>query len=704
MTFNDFIATGLSRTEKIQFYMDRMAPLLNKRALFSDGNDFYCHYEKKNDKWYVRLRFRTARENADLVEVIADKVTKKMRQVSFDRLFDYYEAVLEYPECGESYYYSVRTGKQIVYYNQRGYTSEILTYYNFRLYPEFRTPDWAKGAVFYQIMVDRFYNGDPSNDVIDHEYSYLHQHAWHENNWSDPPKDVDVCHFYGGDLKGVLDKLDYLQELGIEAIYLNPIFVSPSTHKYDTQDYDHIDPHFTEIVNNDGATLEEWSEDNSKASLYRTRVTDLENLRRSNLFFEKFVKEVHRRGMKIVLDGVFNHCGSFNKWMDLERLYEGCPGFEDGAFISEHSPYHDYFTFTGGQWPYNKEFLGWWGHITLPKLNYEGSVKLMDQVMEIGKKWVSPPYKIDGWRLDVAADLGNSREFNHEFWKEFRKGVKSVNKDALILAEHYSDPAEWLDGTQWDTIMNYEAFMEPISWFLTGMEKHSDEFRQDMINDYGCFESAMTHHMSRMPYQSMLTSMNELSNHDHSRFLTRTNHTAGRLQSRGSKAAEEGVSEAVMRIAVVMQMTWPGAPTVYYGDEAGLCGWTDPDNRRTYPWGHENISMLDFHKAAIRIHKESSALRKGSIKMLYGEYGIIAYGRFDKNEHYVMAFNNLNEKKEISIPVWEIGVSDGCRMQQLLLTTADVFTIETFYYKVKDGCINITMPPLSAIILNEVQD
>ena len=703
MTFKELMASGLSKAEKMHIYIDRMAPLLNKRALFSDGNDFYCHYEKKNDKWSVRLRFRTARENADIVEVIADKVTKTMRQISFDRLFDYYEAVLEYPECGDSYCFFVRAGKQYAFYNQRGYADEVQPYYNFRLYPDFQTPEWAKGAVFYQIMVDRFCNGDPSNDVVDHEYSYLHQHAWHEPNWNEPPRVMDVCHFYGGDLKGVMDKLDYLQDLGVDALYLNPIFVSPSTHKYDTQDYDHIDPHFTEIVNNEGNTLEGWSEDNRNAGLYRMRVTDLENLENSNRFFEKFVREVHKRGMKIVLDGVFNHCGSFNKWMDLEQLYEGQKGFEDGAYISENSPYHDYFSFNGGNWPYNSSFVGWWGHITLPKLNYEGSYSLREHVMEIGRKWVSAPYNVDGWRLDVAADLGNSREYNHSFWKEFRKKVKQANPQAIILAEHYSDPAEWLDGSEWDTVMNYEAFMEPVTWFLTGMEKHSDEYRPDMINDYECFASAMTHHMSRMPYQSVLTSMNELSNHDHSRFLTRTNHTAGRLQTRGFRAAEEGVDEAVMRMAVIMQMTWPGAPTVYYGDEAGLCGWTDPDNRRTYPWGHENVNMLEFHKRAIRIHKDSSALKTGSLKMLCGGKGIIAYGRFDKSERYVTAVNNLDEKREINIPVWEIGTADGCRMQQLLLTTAEAFTIEAFTYKVKDGSINIIMPPESAIILKEIQ-
>ena len=207
---------------------------------------------------------------------------------------------------------------------------------------------------------------------------------------------------------------------------------------------------------------------------------------------------------------------------------------------------------------------------------------------------MSPPYNVDGWRLDVAADLGHSPEYNHLFWKRFRKAVKEANPNALILAENYTDPASWLEGDEWDTVMNYEAFMEPITWFLTGVEKHSDERRDDLLCNPETFEGAMSHHMSRFEYDSLYVAMNELSNHDHSRFLTRTNGQVGRIQSKGAKTAEEGINDAVMREAVIMQMTWPGAPTVYYGDEAGVCGFTDPDNRRTYPWGHEDQELIAF--------------------------------------------------------------------------------------------------------------
>lgn len=281
--------------------------------------------------------------------------------------------------------------------------------------------------------------------------------------------------------------------------------------------------------------------------------------------------------------------------------------------MSEDSPYNTFFKFREHQWPYNPHYDGWWGHDTLPKLNYEESPALFDYIMHVGRKWVSPPYNVDGWRLDVAADLGQSGEYNHYFWKEFRRNVKEANPNALILAEHYGDPTEWLKGDEWDTVMNYDAFMEPLTWFLTGVEKHSDEYRQDQLGNPDSFFGSMRHFMTRFHTQSLQVAMNELSNHDHSRFLTRTNRKVGRTAYLGPEAANEGVDKSIMRLAVMIQMTWPGAPTIYYGDEAGLCGWTDPDNRRAYPWGREDQDLIDFHKEIIRVHKDYQAMKTGSI-------------------------------------------------------------------------------------------
>ena len=687
-----------------------MNNFLNRQAFFADGTPFYRLYTADGAEaagCSVRLRFRTAKDNAASVMVVTDCVRAKMHKSFSERNFDYYETVLHYPECGTNYYFEIvgiGTSEERItaVYNKRSTMDRAQDYYNFKFYPDFKTPDWAKGAVFYQIFTDRFCNGDPSNDVLDHEYSYVKLHSEQEKDWGAYPHNMDVCHFYGGDLQGIMDKLDYLQDLGVEVLYLNPIFVSPSNHKYDIQDYDYVDPHFGRIVDDEGDVLVEGDMDNRHAGRYIRRVTNKKNLEASNEFFIQFVEEVHRRGMKVILDGVFNHCGSFNKWMDRERIYEGQEDYEPGAYVDEKSPYRSFFKFFSDNWPYNKDYDGWWGHDTLPKLNYEDSESLCDYILRIGQKWVSPPYNTDGWRLDVAADLGHSPEYNHAFWKRFRKAVKDANPEALILAENYTDPASWLEGDEWDTVMNYEAFMEPITWFLTGVEKHSDERREDLLCNPETFEGAMSHHMSRFEYESLYVAMNELSNHDHSRFLTRTNGQVGRIQSKGTEAAEEGINEAVMREAVIMQMTWPGAPTVYYGDEVGVCGWTDPDNRRTYPWGHEDKQMLLFHKEAIRIHRNSTALRTGSYKMLYTAWGILAYGRFDEKERYTVIVNNTQDTVNVAIPVWQIGVTDGSRMEQQLMSSSASFTKVPDIYVVTDGYLMVAIPKTSAVILKDI--
>ena len=675
---------------------------MNKAALFCDGTEGYVYPPEPKENELVTFRFRTAKDDADRVGLVTSADTYVMEKECTQGEFDYYTFETRLGEEPFRYCFEVQSGTEKYYYGRCGISREILEYYNFVVVPGFSTPDWAKGAVMYQIFTDRFYNGDKSNDVETNEYYYIGDYSRRVTNWDKYPANMGVREFYGGDLQGVMDKLDYLQELGVEVVYFNPLFVSPSNHKYDIQDYDYIDPHYGKIVDDGGEVLPDGVTDNSQATKYKKRTTGLKNLEASNELFIKLVEELHRRGMKVILDGVFNHCGSFNKWMDRERIYEGEKDYEPGAYISADSPYRSYFRFfkEGPEnWPYNGNYDGWWGHDTLPKLNYEDSVKLENYILYIGRKWVSPPYNVDGWRLDVAADLGRSNEYNHEFWQKFRRAVKDANPNALILAEHYGDPSDWLKGDEWDTVMNYDAFMEPVTWFLTGMEKHSDEAREELLGNIDNFIGSMAHHMSNMLTPSLQVAMNELSNHDHSRFLTRTNHMVGRVEHLGPEAANEYVNKAVMREAVVMQMTWVGAPTVYYGDEAGVCGFTDPDNRRTYPWGHEDQELIAFHKEAIRIHKEHPALKTGSLKILGGEENILSYARFKGHDRIIVVINNRSERAEVKVPVWEAEIPIKCRMKRLLYSYKEGYTTEYEEYLVEDGEVVANMGPHSALVL-----
>lgn len=689
---------------KVQQYIMQMRPILRKNALFSDGTKDYRFPVEPKENEVVTIRFRTFKNNVDVVWLCGNGKKYMMKKAESNLTFDYYSVDIQLGTEPFSYYFEISSGVLQCRYDRYGVTEEIREQYFFKIVPGFSTPDWAKGAIMYQIMVDRFYNGDSGNDVLDQEYYYIKTFSSRVpgENWEKVPEHFGVGEFYGGDIEGVWKKLDYLADLGVEVIYFNPIFVSPSSHKYDIQDYDHIDPHFGKIIEDEGELLIEGETDNRKATRYQTRVTNQKNLDASNAFFAEFVREVHRRGMKVILDGVFNHCGSFNRWLDREEIYKGKEGFEIGAYISKDSPYYSYFGFRDNEekyWPCNNSYEGWWGFDTLPKLNYEGSRELYEDVLRIGRKWVSPPYSVDGWRLDVAEDLGHSRELNHQFWRDFRDAVKEANPNAVILAEHYGDPRDWLAGDQWDTIMNYSAFMEPVTWFLTGMEKHSDEYHPDRIGRIGDFEGAMRHFMASFMTPSLLCAMNQLSNHDHSRFLTRTNHKVGRIESLGARAAEEDIDLRVMREAVVLQMTWPGAPTLYYGDEAGLCGFTDPDNRRTYPWGHEDVDLIDLHRELIRMRKDNPVFKTGSFCFLESEDQLLCYARFNRQQQFVIIINNDDRERNKILNILGAGVPIDVNMRQRLITTSQGYSLMPRYFKAKQAKIQITMPAKSAVVL-----
>lgn len=683
--------------------------MINRDALFCDETQDYRSPCEADAGQEVTYYFRTQKNGVDSVHLIEynkrGHITERfMRRSHSDSLFDYYSCRFQAGPRVIWYYFRIQCGDEVCFYSRTGVTEEG-NGVPFRLTPGFHVPEWSKGAVMYQIYVDRFCNGDPANDVETNEYIYIGSPVERVRDWNELPTAMDVGRFYGGDLQGVREKLQYLKELKVEAIYFNPIFVSPSNHKYDGQDYDHVDPHYGVICVDADGLIDPVIPDNDKAEKYAVRTAHPENLTASDKLFSTLVKEAHGLGIRVIVDGVFNHCGSFHKWLDAELIYQHEGGYPQGAFVSADSRYRNFFKFQNEEgWPFNESYEGWWGHATLPKLNYEESPELYQYIMEIGQKWVSHPFHADGWRLDVAADLGRTSEFNHQFWKDFRSAVKEANPEAVLIAEHYGDPADWLEGDEWDTVMNYDAFMEPVSWFLTGMEKHSDEANESLFGNGRIFFDSMRYHMCRMQTPSVYCSMNQLSNHDHSRFLTRTNRRVGRLAEAGSAAASEGISYGIFRQGVVMQMTWPGCPTIYYGDEAGVCGWTDPDNRRTYPWGQEDLELIEFHRYMTGIRVQYPAFRNGSLKELLAEQDVIAYGRFllgreEENAcQGIVAVNVSKELRRIRIPVWQLGVDDGFHMCRKMLTYEDGYNAGTIYCPVEGGFFEIELPPVSSVI------
>lgn len=679
-------------------------------AIFSDESPLFRTPVEPDPGDTVTIRIRVEKDSVSRVSLVFEPLNagSVMRKARSDDFFDYYEASIICNRTEIAYRFLIESSEGVeVSYDKCGArildmnNPSFIPGYAFRFIPGFHVPAWSRGAVQYQIFTDRFRNGDPTNDVTDNEYYYTVGHAKHVKDWDALPNDTDFRCFYGGDIQGIREKLDYLQGLGVQVLYLNPVFVSPSNHKYDTQDYDYIDPHFGVITDDTEHAMEAWEKNNGHAERYIRRVTSMENLEKSNALFADFCEELHARGMKIILDGVFNHCGSFNKWMDHEEIYLGKPGFQPGAFQSPDSPYRSYFHFNDYGSGRTPVYEGWWGYTTLPKLNYEESPELQEEILRIAEKWVSPPFCIDGWRLDVAADLGHSPEFNHQFWKKFRARVKAVNPNALIVAEHYGDPTPWLNGLEWDSVMNYDAFMEPVSWFLTGMEKHSDSCRDDLYQNGGAFFGIMKEKMAWFSWSSLMCAMNELSNHDHSRFLTRTNRMVGRTTTLGPAAAGSGINKGVFREAVTIQMSWPGAPTVYYADEAGQVGWTDPDDRRTYPWGHEDQSLIGLHRDLIHLRGELPVLSSGSLLQLLADYGRIAYARFDEDCRCITAVNNTDSQADLKIFVRDAGAPEDEAYFFRILTGAEGHSAEKKPAgTVKEGYLTLTLPPFSSAILS----
>jgi len=704
----------------------KLSESMNPQAVYADGSAFYVHPQEPTDRDWVTLKIRTGRSDFSEVFLRLEDFSLSMTKTLSEGSFDFWYA--ELPPSSETrlYYFELKRNKTSYFYGRRGLArTSPDDSSRFSLVPNFKVPSWMKGAVLYQIFVDRFANGDRSNDVLTNEYMYDNWPSVRVEDWYALP-DASRSYaaggnrtreFFGGDLEGVIQKLDYLKDLGVEGIYLNPVFVSPSNHKYDTQDYEHVDPHFGVIVKDGGVLIDPTKDPNYKksgasdaskvnqsAEKYKIRTTDPENLAASDAKLRELISKAHERGIKVILDGVFNHAGSFNRWFDREKLYPLEQG--PGAYESKNSPFRDYFKFTKDAWPDNENYETWYGYKTLPKLNYEGSSDLERKILDIASTWVSKEMgaAADGWRLDVAADLGHSPKYNHYFWSVFRTAVKNANPEAVILAEVYGDSSSWLRGDQWDTVMNYDAFFEPVGWFLTGLEKHSYYYREKLHNDSAVFASDLADKMAKLPWNSLEIAMNELDNHDHSRFLTRTSGFVDDKRSTDDVSPQEKAGEAVnkgiLKEAVILQMTLPGAPTLYYGDEAGLVGFTDPDDRRTYPWGREDEELLSFYKDVIAVHKEFSALRTGSFTTLYArDKGVYALGRWDASTVVIAALNNNAEAREVDLPVTAVGLADGDVLQLVLFADRDSHGRPGTAVKVVDGVIPLKIPAFGGLIL-----
>ena len=454
----------------------------------------------------------------------------------------------------------------------------------FRLAHAHAVPDWVPDQIFYQIFPERFRNGDPSLGPHAGAYTIRDEGPIRAKAWGEPidPRRPN-SEFYGGDLAGVREQLGYLADLGITALYLNPIFTSPSVHKYDTEDFEHVDPYL--------------GGDQALAAL-RTATAE--------------------RDMRLVLDAVFNHCSDTHPWFNRWDTHP-----QAGAYDSLDAPYRDAFIFHDPADP--DSYQCWQGAKVLPVLDF-ANPRVQDYFYAsrdaIVRRWLRPPYAIDGWRFDVIHMLGEGTGAtnNAAHVRALRQAAREENPDAYILGEHLSEATRWLQGDQEDGAMNYYGFAVPLRAFLAGQDINYHRVRIDAAE----LDAWLTDARSRIPYANQLCQLNLLGSHDTTRFLTLLDE-----------------DRALMRSALLMQFTYPGVPCVYYGDEIGMTGRNDPYNRACFDWDqtHWDHDLHGFIRALARLRRDHRALRRGAYQTLIADGDRFGFARFDAHEQLLVLIN-----------------------------------------------------------------
>ncbi len=446
--------------------------------------------------------------------------------------------------------------------------------------------------------------------------------------------------------------------------------------------YEHVDPHL-------GVKVGECE----KGKPYCNE----ESLKASDELFRKLTLEARKRKIRVILDGVFNHCGSSHRWFNRDGYYDGVLG----AYQSKDSKYVKYFRFLTDNWPNNDSYEAWWGIKTLPKLNYENSYELFEYVQDVAAQWLSRGAL--GWRLDVAPELGHSQEFNIFFWNRFRSVAKERHPNAYIVAEAYGRFEEWFKARAWDSVMNYQAFFEPVSWFFTGLDRHSSQAKPRLRNNSEAFIKTMVIESSFLPWPALTCAMNQLSNHDHSRFLTRTSGIVdlGIDSTRPAHRAYENVNKGTFKIATLFMMMWPGTPTIYYGDEVGLGGFSDPDNRRPFPWDNIDEELLSFHKDLIRLRRRLN-LKNCSVNFLQAGEGYLIFSRFrhalsgDRGIIVVVNNNPHSKKVRLSLSFFD---NPNPKVQIVFKVDAESHSLMSEPLYVGDGVVEFEVPPYGGEVL-----
>lgn len=533
-----------------------------------------------------------ATENVNEVYLMIKMDGKNIEEIQMEKITNDIFSIDKYEfEKEDIYFYYFKTIENVNgsietrYYGKNSvngtckqyYDVDSVNKYQLTVSKKSKSPEWFKEGILYHIFVDRFNKTGKINNPKKNSFIYA--------NWEDTPmyiknreNEVIRWDFHGGNLKGIIGKLSYLKSLGISIIYLSPIFESQSNHKYDTADYKSIDPMFG-----------------------------------NEEIFKELIEEANKKGINIILDGVFSHTGDdsiyFNKYGNYNSL---------GAYQSEDSPYISWYNFEN----YPRKYDCWWGVKSLPNVNEIESSYMNYIIKDNGsviKTWMG--YGIKGWRLDVADELPS------KFIEELKKETLNLDKESVLVGEvwedasnkiSYNERRKYLLGDQLNGVTGY-LFKNIVLGFLNGK-----------LNSKDVYNSFMTI-KENYPKESFKSNLNILGTHDTRRILTELNE-----------------DKEFLKLAVAIQMTFEGIPYIYYGDEAGLLGETDPDNRRTYPWKNEDKEILNFYKSIIKDRNKSKVLTSGETKFLDLENpDIFGYIRYIEDEDDILVLINRSEKEEV---------------------------------------------------------
>ncbi len=535
----------------------------------------------------VNLKFQVQRSGVDEVILVLNDTGKefnlhqiKMNYYTLNNFYCFY--VTQFEPVGDvlSYYFQVKAGEDLIYYGASGPVENAADIQFFRVSVDsvqtFVTPDWAKGAVIYQIFPDRFSNGDSTNDPRSGEWD-VYGNLSVVRSWTElpvnPPTGSD---FFGGDLQGIIDKLDYLANLGIQAIYLNPLHESVSNHKYDASDFQQIDDNF--------GTIE---------------------------LFKKLVEEAKRRGIYIIIDGVFNHTGS-NFW-----------AFQDIVKNGKNSAYKDWYNiYSYPVNPVEGNYDSWNGYSSLPVLNYD-SREVRDYILQVVRFWLNLGVK--GIRLDAPTEVP------HDFWQELRQVVKGIDPEVLLIGEIWQDASPWVNGKEFDSNMNY-LYRTSLYNFFIKRSRSVSGFAKDLGID-----------LTRYPEPALHVMYNHFGSHDVERV----------------KTLARGNTE-LLKPLIIFQLTYMGAPAIYYGDEIGMEGGDDPDCRRPMIWDplRQDLELRETYESLIRIRGSSLALRQGSFTPVFidDENKILGFERVYGSQRVFVVINNNEQSYTMDIPFdeWKI--------------------------------------------------